>query len=348
MLSERVRNTIVGLTMLLALAALMVGIFMLGRFPDLGHRGSYTITLVAPNASGLSAGNKVNFNGVDIGTVNSITLTPDLRGVLIGVTIDWGRDIPSNAQVAVGKQTIGTPFVTFSLPSNPLNPLAPAPIGPPVPKDGSARMEASLADSGLIPKAVLDKITKVGDDLDLLLAQRSLTEFDKENPETRVANLSILVQRIDRVAKGVDTLVGDPQTQEKFRRIISDLQEASATLKTVMVTVNTTVTKANGVVDQVGTSVKQIGGAATQADETLRTTRGEILRVSEKLVDLLNSVQKSTDAIAKGEGTAGRLVNDPRLYDGLLDLTKSLKSTADDLNVLMRKWKDEGVQLNLK
>jgi hypothetical protein len=41
-------------------------------------------------------------------------------------------------------------------------------------------------------------------------------------------------------------------------------------------------------------------------------------------------------------------VNDPRLYDGLVDLTKSLQSTLDDLNVLIRKWREEGVKMQLK
>ena len=41
-------------------------------------------------------------------------------------------------------------------------------------------------------------------------------------------------------------------------------------------------------------------------------------------------------------------MNDPRLYDGLVDLTTSLKQTSDDLNTLIQKWKDEGLPLHLK
>jgi phospholipid/cholesterol/gamma-HCH transport system substrate-binding protein len=80
----------------------------------------------------------------------------------------------------------------------------------------------------------------------------------------------------------------------------------------------------------------------------LETTQAQIAKTSERLADLLASLEKTTNAIAEGKGTAGKFVNDPRLYDGLVDLTKSLKSTTDDLKVLIQKWSEEGVPLHLK
>jgi len=59
-------------------------------------------------------------------------------------------------------------------------------------------------------------------------------------------------------------------------------------------------------------------------------------------------LQKTVHDISEGNGTTGRLIQDPRLYDSLLDLSKSLKSTVDNLNFLIDKWKDEGVDLKLK
>jgi hypothetical protein len=59
-------------------------------------------------------------------------------------------------------------------------------------------------------------------------------------------------------------------------------------------------------------------------------------------------MQETLTKITDGKGTTGRLVNDPRLYDGLLDLTKSLKDAADRLNLLVQKWQEEGLPLHLK
>ena len=62
----------------------------------------------------------------------------------------------------------------------------------------------------------------------------------------------------------------------------------------------------------------------------------------------MSQIEKSTRELTEGSGTTGKLINDPRLYDGLFDLSKSLKKTADDLDFLIQKWKDEGLDLRLK
>ena len=95
-------------------------------------------------------------------------------------------------------------------------------------------------------------------------------------------------------------------------------------------------------------TLNSIGAAATQASSTLVTTQMEIARLSQKLVETLSQLQKTVHDISEGNGTTGRLIQDPRLYDSLLDLSKSLKSTVDNLNFLIDKWKDEGVDLKLK
>ena len=114
---------------------------------------------------------------------------------------------------------------------------------------------------------------------------------------------------------------------------------ASAQLKTTLVNVDATMKNADHTVSQFGT-------AATQASATVEATQKQILRVSEKLVDTLGQLQKTVQQVSEGNGTTGKLIRDPRLYDGLLDLSKSLKSTVDDLDFMLKKWRDEGVNLH--
>src|SRR3954469_23045836 len=98
MLSERTRNTLVGLTMLLSLAVLMYGILLLGRLPMWGGLRPYILTLETPNANGVVIGAKVDLNGVAVGQVNSVSLVKDSQGKLIAkvvLTIDGSTDIPT-------------------------------------------------------------------------------------------------------------------------------------------------------------------------------------------------------------------------------------------------------------
>ena len=334
--------------MIAALAGIMFGIFVIGAFPNMHAVKPYRVTLLAKNASGAAAGNRVDFNGVGIGVVTGVDLQADLRGVKIYLNIDDWAVVPVNAVGYVAKPNFGSPFVTLAVP--PATTSAPS-TGPAVaylPKDGSAVIAAFAADTGFIPQNVLDHVNAIGQSVETLLEKKTLAEYEKEDPQTRVANLSVLIQRLDRDARGVDQLIGDPKVQENFKQTLENIREVTADLRAAMKKIDSTVTKADAAIDQIKTTAGQIGTAATQAGATMDTTRTEILKTTQRLAEVLASIQKSTDAIAGGKGTAGLLVNDPRLYEGLVDMSRSLKTTTDDLKVLIQKWTDEGLVLKLK
>ena len=69
MISDKLRNILVGLTMCVALAVLMYGIMLLGKTPSWSALTPYSVTLIAPNANGVTGGTKVDLNGVNIGQV---------------------------------------------------------------------------------------------------------------------------------------------------------------------------------------------------------------------------------------------------------------------------------------
>jgi ABC-type transporter Mla subunit MlaD len=46
-----------------------------------------------------------------------------------------------------------------------------------------------------------------------------------------------------------------------------------------------------------------------------------------------------------GEGTIGRLLNDPQLYNDMSDAAQRLTLTLRDLQTLVRKVKEEGLEL---
>jgi ABC-type transporter Mla subunit MlaD len=347
MLSEKKRNTLVGLTIILALGALMYGILLLGKTPTWTGLNPYTITLVADNANGVAGGDKVDLNGVVIGQVQSVDLKIDGTGKLkayIVLQIGGSNDIPANAHAVLGNPKLGSPYVSLSVSEAEGGNLA---------KNGSAAIPAETGESGLIPKDIQDNLTavshqleQVANDLHTLLAYNTPEAVaagskDPTNPNRPLDNISTLVIRLDRTMASLETLLTDPKLQGQVREIAQNLSDASAKLKITLAGVDSVVKHA----DQ---AVSRFGDTAGQANATLASTQQQILRVSEKLVDTLDQIQKSTREITEGKGTTGRLVSDPRLYDGLLDLSKSLRATTDDLDFLLKKWKDEGVDLKLK
>jgi ABC-type transporter Mla subunit MlaD len=357
MLSERTRNSIVGLTILIALVGLMWGIFVLGMLPAIGHKRPYTLTLVTTNANGIASGGKVDLNGVNIGQVTDVKLVANNDQEMVAhviLQIDGETNIPASSQAILGRPTagIGNAFVSI-LASNAKPPL--------LAHDGSATLNAVPADASLIPASVIKNIdelqknisglavelTTVARDLHGLLATAppDLVDAppDPNNPTaTRPTdNISTVVIRLNRTVASIQSLLGDPALQKNIRTVVQNMADASAQLKTTLDNVNKTLATAN-------TTVGTFNNAATRASDTLDVTQTQIVKVSERLVTLLDSLDKTTREITTGKGTTGRLISDPKLYEGLVDLSTSLKNTVNDLDFIIQKWKDEGIKFNLK
>ena len=359
-LSERTRNTIVGLTMLVTLGTVMYGIFLLGRFPWVSGLASYSVTLLADYANGVAPGNKVDLNGVEVGQVQSVALlqnpTTGAISVQVKLIINSTQKIPDNAQPILGRETIGTAYVSLNASRPSTKFLA---------TDGTATLRATTADSGIIPREVFadfntlkaeltglsNDVRKVAVDLHALLAYATPEDVAKANPEDPNRpreNIATMVVRLNRTIGSIDSLLNDPKLQANVREIIQNIADSSRQLNDTLKTVNNTAANADKTIAEIGASARKFGDTATQASSSISATEKQITVVSTHLVDTLAALEKATNAMAKGEGTTGKLINDPRLYDSLVDLSKSLKSTTDDLDILVRKWKDEGVNLKLK
>jgi phospholipid/cholesterol/gamma-HCH transport system substrate-binding protein len=331
--------------MLAALAALMYGILILGKLPSLGAAKPYEIKLVSANANGIGGGAKVDLNGVGVGQVKNVGLVKDASGKLVvNVTlqIDGGTDIPSNAVASLGKPQLGGSYVSLSVPGE---------AGAPLPKDGTGMLKAEAGDSGLIPKDVRDNLAmvstqlgKVAADLHVLLDYNTPEEIasaDPKDPNRPVENVSTLVVRLNRTMKSLEGLLTDDKLHVQIREVFKNLSESSSQLKATLLAAENTLKGADK-------SVAKFGDTAQAATDTLNASQKQILRVSEKLVDALGQMEKTMKQVSEGQGTTGKLINDPRLYEGLVDLSKSMKTTVDDLDFLLKKWKDEGVNLKLK
>jgi ABC-type transporter Mla subunit MlaD len=371
MISERPRNFIVGLTFLAALALSMYGIILLGKFPAFGGIRQYTVTLTAPNANGVTTGSKVEFNGVYAGQVESTWLSSDSEGravVMVHANIDPKIDIPASATASMQRPTtVGNPYVSIAATS----------FKPPfLPRDGSATLAATSPESSLIPREVFDDVhalkqeltilsknlTTVAGDLHVLLdytPPEALTNVDPNEPNPPRENISTVVIRLDRTVASLQTLLTDPKLQGQVRDAVQNISDAAGQLKDTFARFDKTLENANGAISSINTAATSIGnaatavassvgGTATQATATIQDIQKNVNRVADQLVVTVAQLDKSIRQITEGKGTTGQLINDPRLYEGLLDLSKSLKTTVDDLDFLLNKWKDEGVNLNLE
>jgi phospholipid/cholesterol/gamma-HCH transport system substrate-binding protein len=383
MLSDRTRNTIVGLTILAGLAVGLAGLSMLKQFPNYFRPKPYEVRIDAPNAAGIGIGAHVNLNGATIGSVKSVRLVnrpatapvagkpPGMAGALstepaslpsvyveIVAAIDVSYDIPRGTAASVGGQglSFAGPVVSLTAPAQPAPDM--------LPKDGTAAIQAGLSDSGLLPKDVFEDIHTLKEDLSVLSKElttvakdlhtmliytplEGLEKYKPGDPRRPQDNISTLVLKLNITVDSINKILNDPDLPGNVHTVVANLVTASADIKDVLASIKTTMGTADTSLGKFGAASENISTAAKDASKTLAVAEVRLNDVSEHLVVTLRTLDDAVNAIAKGEGTAGKLIRDPKLYDGLVDLTHSLSATVEEVNKLVHQWKQDGIPLRV-
>lgn len=322
-MNERNRNIIVGLTTLLALVGLAFLLLLFGYVPALLQKDGYFVTIELDDASSLNEGSRVELSGIDIGKVEHIAFKqPFGSGVSVDVRItDPDVKIPISAEAQIEKPLLGgSPTIRFvTKKSN----------GPPtdfLATDGSAVVPGRL---GALA-GVFGELERVADNFEALSMQWQAVG-EKVNgmldPQDLAAveagdepgNVTTVIARVDsrlvelrQVLDGLNTLANDPQLREDVTRSAHNIREASDGITTTMANLET---RYVALADNVSGMVAQMNKLLEEANRT--------------------------------DGTLGKVLRDPALYNNLDDAAQRIGTAADELKLLIEKWKAEGVPVKL-
>ncbi len=149
---------------------------------------------------------------------------------------------------------------------------------------------------------------------DLADSMRSLTDqFRQSHLVEHVDEVVVSSrQQLDRMGKLMDSVqdvVGDQKVHDDIRESIASFRRSSDNLERVTLSANTLVADAS------------------------------------KTLERMESISRKLD---EGKGAAGLLINDPRLYESMVDTSRTLNLTIHDMQRLVEQWEQEGVHLKLK
>ena len=320
-MNERSRNLIVGSTTLFALIGLAVLLLLFGYVPKLMQDGYY-ITLQLPDASSLNPGSRVELAGIDVGEVKAIEFRqPVGRGVSVSILIRDGVRIPTDAVPQVDKPLLGgSPTIKFGV-ANQDNP----------PEDYLATDDSAVVRGKLGALAgafgELERMTEsfeslskqwniVGQRIDHMLTPQDLEAVEAGevpgNVTTVMARLDRRLAEFQQVLQGVDELVNDQNLRADLSATASNARQASEQLSKSMVTLE-----------------QRYAQLAGDASETF------------------SSIDKLLKEAGQREGTVGKLLGDPSLYHNLDDAAERIGAAAEEMMLLIEKWKAEGVPVKL-
>ena len=337
-MDDRKRNIAVGFTAVLGLAGLLVLLLLFGYIPQFLERGYY-VNVKLPDAGGLHADSRVTLRGIDIGRVEKIELQPppstDVR-VIVKVLRD-DVFLPQGTRAELASALIGG-STTIAFTTDDVDWENPKYL----PRDGTAEIEGDaplsvgriaremkaaltvpMEQFGEVAQRVKELAitwTDVGENLKQLSASRSVDEVDAGTVEP---NLTSVLARADnnlvelkRVLAGIDSYVGDTQLREDITQTFASARELSS----------------------------QLSETVTSGVDKLVV---RYVAVADDLSGAIDSIQQLIDSAGEPDGTLGKMIVDPQLYDNLNDAAERLNRALEEVQLLFQKWKAEGVELKL-
>ncbi len=286
-ISPSIRQSTVGLMLLLALGFLGVFILWVQNFSLRGR--SFKATIMFPNAGKMTPGTNVTYRGVNIGRVESIL--PEPEAVAVGVEISPAdRLIPVNSRIEivqaglVGETSIDiTPLQALISQENIAKPLDPNCDQALIICNGSRLQGEAKLDVNTLIRSLL-RISNIISDPELLTAVRSLTK----NATNALGGISTLVEEANEnesVTKLNSTLTSLDQTSGEVSSLLTQLRE-----KDSVNTLNSTLASLGGAAEEIRvflvsnqTNLANTLNSVAQTSDQLRVTAKSLTPVIEKL-----------------------------------------------------------------
>lgn len=333
MVSQK-KNILVGLFVLVGI--LCVG-WMLIIFRDLPTQltryQGWEVTIHFPSASGIGKDTPVYFRGYPIGRVVEIkppALLPQADDptkktyrVPVIVSLDDEYSIPRKAQAKLYLRGLGGSYLEFSYWED-------GAVQEYLVKGDVIQGEISQT-SEFIPEATQKKLETLFTSLTELSEQAkdffgpapASTEAGDSNVAGEAPpNLRVITGRLDEALMNVNSIIGDIENKKNIKAALADFVSMTNQVQDAAVAIEKTA-------QDLQETVPALGEKAQEAADQLATTLKHLDYLFGKIND--------------GKGTAGRLVNDPRLYESLADTTETLKLAVQEFRQLIAELNKHGV-----
>lgn len=366
MASDAGRSWRVGLLVLVALAVLAAGIFLIGEKNQLFSLKSDYFTRFG-TVSGLNPGNPVHLNGVEVGSVTRIVLPedPGERLIRVELTLEqrYGERIRADSEARLKTLgLLGDKYIEITSGSADA-PLLPE--GSEIPAATPTELDALVA-SG---EDVMANITEISSSLKVILARMEAGEgllgeliSDPETGQRVTDRMMETFDSIQQVAERIEhgdgvipRLITDPDLAdrtvaavERLEGILGRFEEGEGLLPSLLEdpstkeSFNATLASLEATSEELAEfsrAVRQAEGLLPQLlfdKEYGEEVTGEI----EQAVERINLLAAQLEA---GEGTLGQLMQDPSVYEAVNDILIGINESKL-LRWLIRNRQKKGIE----
>jgi phospholipid/cholesterol/gamma-HCH transport system substrate-binding protein len=334
--SQRRRNFIVGIFVILGLSALGWLIFKFGDLPGMVTKyRSFEVFVQFPSAPGVQRDTAVRFCGYQIGRVTSV-MTPEIRTdlatgleyyqtvIVLNINKKYGT-IPDDVEVKLMTRGLGSSYI--ELKQDPAKPAR-------------------------------DRFLK-----DKIILQGSTGMTSEFFPEESQKKLDGLIEGLQELIANANDIIGDDDSKDNMKKMLANLAEVSEQGKRTLLefeklaaagtaTLKNADTKVQEAVASVVETTEEIKQFAATGTSTLKSVDAKAERLvvamvetSEQLSGAMRELQLVLAKVNNGQGTAARLLNDGTFYENLLENTDQLQTLLEEMRAFIAEWRNKSIKL---
>ena len=302
-------ETKIGVLAAFAITLLVLGFNFLKGKTFFGK--SHTLYAKYTNVQGLANSNPVKINGLQVGTVYSITTDKNMKEILVNMNLTKEVNIPKNSIAIIKPNLLGATSIDIKL-GNAVEYI---------PKNDTIATEATTG----IFNEVLSKVDPI-----LYQVTKAVTSID-----------SVLVSVNHILDPAAKNNIG--ATLENLNKITANLINASASLQILLNTqtgaLAKTLNNLNSFTGNLAANNDKINNMVGNLDKTATNLSKLDL---EKTLNTLNStigdLKATIGKLNNTSGTAGLLLNDTKLYNNLTATANKLNLLIDDLRTNPKRY----------
>jgi phospholipid/cholesterol/gamma-HCH transport system substrate-binding protein len=345
-MNDRVMQFRVGVVVLATAIIAGILIVLFGDLPSL-VQSTYPIKMSFTDARGIANGTPVRKNGILVGRVQSVMLD-ERGGVSVVAAIDSYVPIYRDEQPRIATTLLGDAEIQ----------LIPGVIRPPRQKvtpdevlqgavsrdpfDIVATLEPKLGTALESLTEASTAVTKLSGDIDRLLLGDG-DQFGKLVQKTEKA-----LDDFSTAMANINDVMGDPQTRANIKQTLADMPQVLTDLRSSVQGIGTTLDTADRNLRNLEGLTRPLGERGAGMVAQIDTTIG-------RLDEVLQQAVFFTKALNESDGTLGRLVRDPRVYEDLAaaaanvkDISRELRPIIDDVRVFSDKIARHPEQLGVR
>ena len=267
-------------------------------------KSNYSFTVIFANVQGLNEGDDVNMLGKRIGKVSRAKIIGQKIAVELSIDNSFAFKIPVDSKIEVKSEGLmGSKYVSINPGINDKKYIL---AGETV--EGQREYDFSEITPGIVP---------ITQDIGVFARRLKATlgEEEKDRIRNTILNIESLTSELDGFVKGYRDMISKSE-RENLKEIVINLKTASESIK-----------------QKVDNDLSQILSGFKNVSDQSEDLKQAIINLKSSSESLNSSSKKFENILAKidsGEGTLGKMVNDPGLYDNLNALSQDSRELVKD------------------